>query len=398
MKLLVFDSHPVQYRVPVWRILAADPFSEIHVGYASDCSVRGTMDSGFGREVAWDDPVLEGYPFTILSCENGKPLSGWNSITGKGVEDLLLHIRPDAVLLTGLNYRYDLVAYLMAIRHGIPLWLRCETQDHAVFRSAWKGALRSLVYRLLYKGFSRIFYIGELNRRHYLKHGLNPSQLVPARYGTVDRFEAMSQEQKTQLRDECRAVNSIADDAVVIGFSGKLIPKKNPDILYEMLEHLPDEMRKKTFLYFLGSGEMEVELRSLAEKCRERWGVRSHFAGFVNQSQLASHYLAMDIMVLPSRRMGETWGLVCNEAMQAGCSVVVSDCVGCGTDFKDWSRFKIFNSGKAEELAERIAELHSLPRDFNWATDALEGYSLIATAKAISSELEALVPIAPNSI
>jgi len=30
-------------------------------------------------------------------------------------------------------------------------------------------------------------------------------------------------------------------------------------------------------------------------------------------------------MVLPSRRAGETWGLVVNEALQAGCAVIVSE-------------------------------------------------------------------------
>ena len=46
--------------------------------------------------------------------------------------------------------------------------------------------------------------------------------------------------------------------------------------------------------------------------------------------------------------MGETWGLVVNEALQAGCSVIVSDAVGCHADFKDWERVRVFSDGNTE--------------------------------------------------
>ena len=91
------------------------------------------------------------------------------------------------------------------------------------------------------------------------------------------------------------------------------------------------------------SGPLEPEMKVLSDEADKKYGVKSFYSGFINQSQLAGHYLAMDIMVLPSRRMGETWGLVANEAMQAGCGVIVSDAVGCSEDFKSWERFRVFN-------------------------------------------------------
>src|SRR5688572_14452476 len=159
----------------------------IHVVYASDCSIRGHNDKEFGKKVMWDEPMLAGYGHTILNCEKGEPLSSWGSLTGNGVRESLDAINPDAVLLTGLNYKFDLVAYINAKQKGIPVWLRCETQDQAITRSAVKGVVRSLIYRSAYPMLSRIFYIGELNKRHYLKHGVPDGKLRPARYGTVDR-------------------------------------------------------------------------------------------------------------------------------------------------------------------------------------------------------------------
>ncbi len=390
MTLLIFDSHPVQYRVPVWQILESEHPGCLHVVYGSDCSVRGHVDEGFGKNMAWDEPMLSGYQHTVLNCEKGVPLSSWGSLTGKGVKELIDKIRPDAVLLVGLNYRYDLLAYIEARRRGIPVWLRCETQDYATHRSGIKSFVRSMIYRVAYSALSRVFYIGELNKKHYLKHGVANSKLRPARYGTVDRFAHMNDAEKNQKRNQFRTAAGVMDSSFVIGFSGKFIEKKNPDILYQMLEYLPENLRSRIHLYFMGSGLLEKELNDLAADALKKYGVKSYFSGFVNQSQLAGHYLAMDIMVLPSRRMGETWGLVSNEAMQAGCGVIVSDAVGSGEDFKTWERFRVFKEANVQDLAKYVVELAQFPRDYNWAQKKLENYSLHATARSLANELKNL--------
>lgn len=389
-KLIVFDSHPVQYRVPVWRELTSIQPGSVHVVYASDCSVRGHADQGFGKVVAWDDPMMTGYDHTVLNCENGTPLTGWKSLTGKGVGKLLDEQKPDAVLLTGLNYRYDWAAYFEARKRGIPTWLRCETQDEAQVRSRMKGMIRSLLYRLSYKQLDRIFYIGKLNQRHYLNHGVSPQKLTPAFYATVDRFHELGEERKQEMRKERRSDLQIPDDALVIGFSGKFIPKKNPDILYKMLDHLPDSIRSRVVLYFIGSGAMEGSLKLLAREAEVRYGVKSWFTGFVNQSALASHYLAMDVLVLPSRRMGETWGLVANEAMQAGCGVITSNAVGCHADFGELERFRTFPDGHAGGLATQIVALSSFKRSFNWATRSLEPYSIKRIAETLRDAINTI--------
>ena len=391
-KLLVFDSHPVQYRVPIWQTLEALSPGCVHVAYASDCSVRGHADADFGQTFAWDEPMLSGYDHTILNCEKGEPLAGWGSLTGEGVSQLITQLQPSAVLLTGLNYRYDLMAYLAARRHNIPVWLRCETQDYALSRSALKDQLRSLVYRTAYLGLNHVFFIGQLNKQHYLRHGIDSTQLTPAHYGTVDRYAHVTNAEKTQLRAQARVAAGIAATSHVVGFSGKFIAKKNPDILYKMLDHLPVELRRRTHLYFMGSGGLESELRQLAAAALQQYGVPTYFSGFVNQSQLAGHYLAFDTLVLPSQRQGETWGLVANEAMQAGCGVVVSDAVGCGADFWNWERFRVFTTGVAAALAKAVAELAVFPRDTEWARPKLRNYSIQATATALATELGKLSP------
>lgn len=389
-RLLVFDTHPVQYRVPIWRTMEKLRPGSVHVAYASDCSVKGHADSEFGQTITWDVPMLAGYPHSILHSEKGIPLSGWSSLTGRGVGELIRRLKPAAVLLTGMNYRYYIAAYIEARRNGIPVWLRCETQDYAYRRSKLKDFFRSAVYRTSYLPLDLIFFIGELNHEHYIRHKVNPAKLRPSRYGTVDGLSAMTEADKKEMRRKGRAEAGIASDAIVVGFSGKFITKKNPDILFHMLAHLPHALQSRMHLYFMGSGDLQHELEQLAGKALLQYGVKTYFAGFVNQSKIAFHYLAMDIMILPSRRMGETWGLVANEALHAGCCVIVSDAVGCSADFYSLERFMVFPEGSAEELAQRVVSLSKYERDFEWARFALESHSIEATAESLLAELEAL--------
>lgn len=384
LELLIFDSHPVQYRVPIWQAINQIAPDTIHVVYATISSVGGYFDKGFNEKIAWDEPLLEGYPHTSLEAVEGTPFSGWRSLTGKGVRAIIEQLQPKAILLNGLNYQFDLTALKEARKAGIPLCLRCENQDNAFARSFWKDQLRSIYYRRKYRSIDRFYYIGQLNKQHYLRHGVHPDQLLPAHYFTVDRVAELSVGEKEAYRAKVRSDAGIAEKEYVIGFAGKLIPKKNPEILFRLLDHLPAALRSKVVLYFMGSGALETSLKQYARYYRTSYGVRTIFTGFVNQSKLAQHYLAMDLFILPSRQMGETWGLVVNEALQAGCSAIVSDFVGCGADFKSLERFGIFEGDNARNLAEKVIELSEYPRNFDWARPALETYSLEACAEQIA--------------
>ncbi len=385
--LLVFDTHPVQYRVPIWKTIEQLNPGAIHVVYATDCSVRGYQDKEFGKNMAWDEPLLEGYSFSILNCEKGIPLSGWQSLTGDGVKEEIKRLSPSAILLTGLNYKFDFVVYLEAKRRGIPIWLRSESQDHAFTRTKIKTLLRYCFYQIAYAGIKKFFYIGELNRLHYLNHGVQSYKLAEAHYCTVDRFEPFDNTLKKQLRMQGRKSAGIESDRFVVGFSGKFIAKKNPWMLYKMLKHLPSDLLKNLTLYFIGSGELENELKELGRDASKKFGVHSFFAGFINQTKLPEHYLAMDILILPSQKMGETWGLVANEALQAGCGVIVSNAVGCSADFKNLDRFAVFEENNEKELAQCVLKLSQFERDFDWATETLQKYSIKNVATAFANEL-----------
>lgn len=388
--LLIFETHPVQYRAPVFQELQRLLPGSFEVIYASDCSVRGHHDPGFGEKVAWDIPLLDGYPYRVLDNERGVPLSSWASLSGEGIYRLLRAAAPRAILMHSFNFRYDLAIYLAARALRIPAWIRIETQDEARERGRFKAAARSLIYRTLYAGVEKAFYIGNLNYAHYLRHGMNPEQLIAAHYCTPDRAAIMTAAEKISRRAKRRERLGLPDDRCVVAFFGKLIPKKDPGLLLASVGCLPSELCDRVVFLFVGSGELEPELRSRSEVIARTTGVSSVFTGFVNQAELVDCYLGADVVVLPSRRMGETWGLVINEALQAGCGVIVSDAVGCSRNFGSWERVRAIPVGDAPALANAIVELAAFPRDFEWADEAMTAYSIEAAAKAIAGEIQKL--------
>ena len=189
--------------------------------------------------------------------------------------------------------------------------------------------------------------------------------------------------EKDDRRSKLRAALRIPKDAKAIGFFGKLIDKKNPELLVEAVAKLPEPARSSTHLLFVGAGELEGRLKEL---CAEHH-LRAHFPGFVNQSAISDYYLAADLVALPSRYAGETWGLVVNEALHAGCAVIVSEAVGCAVEFGKWERVRVIPVDDAAACKQAIQTLSEFPRDFDWCAKAMEDYSIRAAAEGLASKL-----------
>jgi glycosyltransferase involved in cell wall biosynthesis len=322
-----------------------------------------------------------------LGNVRGRPLTGVRSLTGRGVAGWLERERPDAVLLTGLRYEFDWAAYVGAWRRRIPIWLRTETQDHAFRRPAWKAWVRSAFYRSVYARVDLALVIGQLNAEHYTRHGLPAARQVASPYCVVDRATGLTASARAELRADCRAEFSFAPDRTVILFCGKLQPKKDPGLILEALARLPGAERGRFGVLYVGSGDLEPELRRIAGRLAD---VPVHFAGFRNQTELVRYYLAADVLVLPSRQAGETWGLVVNEALLAGCRVVISRHVGCHAEFGGLPGVWVIEDA-APALARALCEVRAspLPPD---RRETLDRYSVAAAAAGIQAAMGLRAP------
>lgn len=387
MKLIILASHPVQYYAPVFRAVSeqlSQAGSECLVVYLSDFSIQGYRDRDFGTAFAWDEPLLEGYRSKVLNQESQQQPKGFFDLKAPGWQQLLQTEKPTRLMLTTLNYQGAISAAIQARFRGIPVTLRAETNDAAFMRSKSKQAVRSIIYKGIYNLFDSAIAFGSLNRQHLLNHGINPKQIGLSYFCVPDRFQSISSEEKQRLRENLRRELGFSEEQTVILFSGKLISKKNPELLLEAVKKLPRKERSQLGIMFLGSGVLEEKLQSNAANIPD---IKVHFAGFKNQRELPPYYLAADLLVLPSQRQGEVWGLVVNEALQAGLPCIITNAVGCAADFAELPDFKIIPENDAIAFSQAIASSIGKPRDFERYHLLMKEFSVEQCAQKITDFL-----------
>ena len=96
-RVLVVVSHPIQYAVPVFRLLARQSRLDFHVAY---CTLRGAeaaYDPEFGRSVQWDVPLLDGYKWTNVPNQ-GSGSKSFFGLYNPGLWKLIRGGHFDAVL------------------------------------------------------------------------------------------------------------------------------------------------------------------------------------------------------------------------------------------------------------------------------------------------------------
>jgi glycosyltransferase involved in cell wall biosynthesis len=324
LALAVVATHPVQYQCPVWRRLAQSPgIGRLKVLFASDFSVRGYRDAGFGSHVRWGADLLDGYDHEFFGHGNS---AVWHHVGRRAMVSALVGFRPDACLVNA----YLPLAYLRTIAacglHRIPVVLRAEATDADRSRSSGVSRVRDAALRVLYGRVSAFAAIGCNARDHYLRLGVDPARIVSSPY-CVDspRFAAQA---RVARRGAERSRQQTPADAFVVLFPGKLIPKKDPTILIRALRGIPDVEGRPIHVWFLGDGELRSQVEGMASSAMPG---RVRVLGFRPQEELGAVYVDSDVVVLPSVER-ETWGLVVNEALAFGVPCVVSDRVGCAPD------------------------------------------------------------------
>jgi glycosyltransferase involved in cell wall biosynthesis len=142
------------------------------------------------------------------------------------------------------------------------------------------------------------------------------------------------------------------DNKNVILFVGRLESMKCPDMLLRAFKQLNNN---NSLLVFVGSGSLEVELKDFVKENRLKTKVI--FTGQLSGSDLYAWYRLADVFVLPSHF--EPFGAVVNEALVAGCKVVVSDQVGANS-LIDASNGIVFKSNDEQGLVNALKKVENL--------------------------------------
>ena len=334
VRLAYVVSHPIQYQAPLLRRLAQEPDIDLTVLFGSDFSVRGYKDEGFGVEVTWDVPLLEGYRSEFL--RPWRDLGGVSATTpiSRGIHRRLRNPDGspafDAVWVHGYASVNALQTMLAAKALGIPVLLRAESWLADRARSPLKLGAKAAFFHALGHIISAVLPIGTVNSRywrHYWGDSV-PQFVVP--YAVDNGYFARLAAAAAPRREDLRRELALEPGRPIILFASKLQTRKHADHLlaaYRDLLARRDPAQPAPYLVIVGDGEERARLESYAAQ-HQLTDVR--FPGFRNQSELPRFFDLSDVFVLPSRH--EPWGLIVNEAMAAGTPVIVSDDVGSAYD------------------------------------------------------------------
>ncbi len=358
-KLAVVITHPIQYYVPVFKLLAQQCRLKVFYTWGKD-GVKAKHDPGFGKTVEWDLPLLEGYDYELLENLAKDP----GSHHGKGIinPEIIRKIEdfnPHAILIYGYIYH----SHFRVMRHfrgKTKVWFRGDSTllDK---ESVLKSFLKKIYLKWVYSFVDIAFYVGTNNKAYFKKYGLKEEQLIFAPHA-IDNERFLESKQNEALR--LRKSLGINNEDILILFAGKLEPKKNPALLldaflsysFSINNHNYINENKAIHLLFVGNGILESALK---QKKNDSQQARNtiHFMDFQNQTQMPIVYQACDLFCLPSKGPGETWGLAVNEAMAAGKPVLISDKVGCGLDLVNSDTGMIFTSNDINDLKQKLITL-----------------------------------------
>lgn len=375
------------YHVARFRGMLSDPLLE---GKVQGIEMVGGVGVHKGLQFREDLPV-------DLPVETLVPEGNWQNIRqltlAKKVWAALSQIRPDVVLVPGYYTLPALAAALWARLHQRQSVLMTESTAGDHVRSWWKEVLKSIVIR----SFFNWAITGGKTHVQYLKQlGFRPERVLGS-YDVVDNdfFETSS----IHLRQQTASSLGLPEQYFL--YVGRLSPEKNVDgLLAEWNAYR--EQGGRFPLVIVGGGSDAEALGVVARASPFKNDI--HFVGHKSYRELPQFYAFARCFVLPSKR--EPWGLVVNEAMASGLSVIVSDRCGCSHDLvhdeENGYTFDPYSPGTLAKILLKI-ELQS-PADqtrmSNSSKQIISSYSpthLGAAVASIVSRTVAEMPPASTS-
>ena len=379
-------SHPIQYEAPLLRRLAREPGLLLKTFFLTDAGAQPFYDRGFDRIVKWDVPLLEGYEHHFVSRGLPLPLM-FNQPAGFSWRRAFAAGRFQAVWLNGYAHGPLLRAFAAAKWLGMSVVVRGESHDGLRrVEPRWRRAMQQALFRRV----DAFLAIGSANRDFYLARGVPRERIYMAPYSVDnDYFRdciASAGTRRNSLLSDLRLSPSLP----IVLFASKLQARKRCEDLLQAYDSIREQAPAQ--IVVVGDGP---ERARLTEYVRSRRLDEVRFVGFKNQSELPAFYDLCDIFVLPSDT--EPWGLVVNEAMNAGKPIVVSDAVGAAYDLVPHGRCGcVFPVGDIGALASHLRVLIQQP-DLRQQLGAsararVAAWNIDATVAGIRTAVRALSP------
>jgi glycosyltransferase involved in cell wall biosynthesis len=293
MRTALVTTYPSDYRLPLYRLLAASHGLEVL------CYGRGARYAP-----AWSadlDAQLAAADFPARRIDGPRAALA----LGRGYDAVIAPFAGGSMLPA---------AYAGAKRFGRPfvLWASVWHQPRSLAH-----ALALPVTRHIYRHADAVIAYGE-HVRHFAAGIRGHDDDIFIAPQAVER-ELFGRDIADAETAAFRAEHELGDGPLVL-FTGRLVPEKGLEVLARAWARVG--ARGRATLVLCGDGPLAGELAAMPD---------TRLLGPVARARLAVAYAAAAFTVVPSiatPRFKEPWGLVCNEAFEQGRPVIATTAVG----------------------------------------------------------------------
>lgn len=210
-------------------------------------------------------------------------------------------------------------------------------------------AVMFLFYKFMAKRAARLIAYSHdyAENSYYLKPFLDKVSVV---YPPI-KMPAPDPQRARELRAQWQC-----DGGPVIGYSGRFVAEKRPDVLIRSLEVI-NQKYPKARIVFAGQYDIPYEhtwetLQPLVQKYSEQL----IFLGLITSSEaLSNFYAACDVLVLPSDT--ECFALVQVEAMLSGTPVIMTNTPGGRVPVTETGMGKIVPRGDSQAMGQAVIDV-----------------------------------------
>lgn len=345
----IVTNIPAPYRLPVYEALACEPGVALRVIFCSGREPDRDWDLATPR---FEHEFLQQRFVTVAGRYVHANLDVWQALQAW---------QPDVVVTTGFNPTH-LLAFAWARRKGA---VHVAMTDGTACSERSLTAAHRAVRRHVYARSAAFVGASEGSFELYRSYGVRPSAMFKSHLCADNPAFA-------------RAATGSRD--IDLMFCGRFVAGKQPLFALQVACATARRLGRRLRMLFVGSGEMDTVLRHAAAQTAEL--LSCEFAGFARQSDLPQHYARASVLLFPT--LGDTWGVVANEACAAGVPVITTPAAGvAGELVRDGESGRVLDLDVAQwataaaellsnqELRERMAmRAVELVRPYNHANAA----------------------------
>lgn len=336
---------------------------DVHMIYST-----GRIDAMFKQRLAG----IAGLRHVIVPMRTGPHPSDFVAV--RAIRRYLKEQGPfDAI--HGHSSKGGALARLAALGKGVPAFYTLHgliMMDPGLPRWKW------LLYLTIELGLSlrtaRIIAVSPEESRAARRLGLGNSRVITIPNGVG--------EPELTPRAEARRAMGVSDEAIVIGFVGRLVDQKAPDVLLTAFASTI-RVAPQARLAMVGAGPLDEELRGLAGKL----GIADKII-WLGERDARGVLAGFDIFALSSRKEGLPYVVL--EAMAAGLPVVATQSAGVEILIEPEINGFVAITGDAASFAQGLIALASDPQRLaSFGVASRKRAALFTIDNMVSSTIEA---------